>query len=293
MFNFFKKILKFKKKEKKSTRIINIEEVDKNCIGTPIEPWAFIRVKNEIRTIKSSLESILPAIKKGVIGYNECTDGTEEFILEFCNKNKGFIPCKYEHIIYPVHSEHYKKDLEPENRLSTYYNYVLSKIPKGEWFIKIDCDHIYDAEKLKKSFYLLKEDNDCVILPKLNLYYDGKNIFVYKKNGYSNSTDHWILKNDSIEFYMEKFYTKENEFKAWEQVNIKERNFIETEVTNYHFPEIKKWRKYPENFDNKGVVEFGEWKKENSDKLKNKIDTKMLDENKILKICKNFNINNI
>lgn len=32
--------------------------------SNPIELWAFIRVKNEIKTIDVSLKSILPAIKK-------------------------------------------------------------------------------------------------------------------------------------------------------------------------------------------------------------------------------------
>lgn len=136
----------------KRIRIHEIKEVD-----NPIEPWAFIRVKNEIRTIEASLNSILPVIKKGVIGYNDCTDGTEEFILEFCKKNKGFIPCKYPYSVYPPSHEAYKVEGEEEKKLAAYYNYVLSKIPKNEWIMKVDCDHIYDAEKLKKVFSLAKK----------------------------------------------------------------------------------------------------------------------------------------
>ncbi|EFO9589602.1 beta-1,4-N-acetylgalactosaminyltransferase, partial [Campylobacter jejuni] len=33
---------------------------------SPLNPWAFIRVKNEVITLKASLESILPAIQRGV-----------------------------------------------------------------------------------------------------------------------------------------------------------------------------------------------------------------------------------
>lgn len=65
-------------------RRVRIKDIKE--LGKPIEPWAFIRAKNEIRTIEASLNSILPAIKKGVIGYHDCDDGTEEFILEFCKK---------------------------------------------------------------------------------------------------------------------------------------------------------------------------------------------------------------
>ena len=91
---------------------VKVEELDKYCIGTPIEPWAFIRVKNEIITIDSCLKSILPAIKKGVIGYNDCDDGTEEYILEFCKQNPGFIPVKYPYSVYPPSHEIYKTEEE-------------------------------------------------------------------------------------------------------------------------------------------------------------------------------------
>lgn len=41
----------------------------------PVEPWAFIRVFNEITTIEECLNSIKPVIKKGVIGYHELPGG--------------------------------------------------------------------------------------------------------------------------------------------------------------------------------------------------------------------------
>ena len=60
-------------------------DFDKNAQNpkSPLNPWAFIRVCNEAITLKSCLESILPAIQRGVIAYNDCTDGSEEIILEF------------------------------------------------------------------------------------------------------------------------------------------------------------------------------------------------------------------
>ncbi|EAH8789004.1 acylneuraminate cytidylyltransferase, partial [Campylobacter jejuni] len=62
--------------------------------NSPLNPWAYIRVKNEALTLRASLESILPAIQRGVIGYNDCTDGSEEIILEFCKQYPSFIPVK-------------------------------------------------------------------------------------------------------------------------------------------------------------------------------------------------------
>lgn len=113
-----------------------------------MNPWAFIRVKNEVITLKASLESILPAIQRGVIGYNDCTDGSEEIILEFCKQYPSFIPIKYP---YEIQIQNPKSE---ENKLYSYYNYVASFIPKDEWLIKIDVDHIYDAKNfIKASIY--------------------------------------------------------------------------------------------------------------------------------------------
>lgn len=106
-----------------------------------------MRVKNEARTLRASLDSILPAIQRGVID-NDCDDGSEEIILEFCKSYPSFIPIKYP---YNVQIHNPKSE---ENKLYNYCNFVLSFIPKGEWFIKIDVDHLYDAKKLYKSFYL-------------------------------------------------------------------------------------------------------------------------------------------
>lgn len=71
--------------------IVRYRKLGKRYRDVPVEPWAFIRVKNEIKTIDACLESILPVIKKGVIGYHllpegEVDDGTEKYILDFCKK---------------------------------------------------------------------------------------------------------------------------------------------------------------------------------------------------------------
>lgn len=80
-----------------------------------LNPWAYIRVKNEAHTLKASLYSILPAIRRGVIGYNDCDDGSEEIILEFCANFPSFIPVKY-----PYNVDIYAPQSE-DNKLYAYY----------------------------------------------------------------------------------------------------------------------------------------------------------------------------
>lgn len=248
-------------------------------------------MKNEIKTIDVCLKSILPVIKKGVIGYNDCDDGTEEYILEFCKKNKGFIPFKYPYSIYSLEDKVYLTDEENEKKFHTYSNTVLSKIPKNEWLIKIDCDHVYDAEKLKKLFSLIRHNNDCIIISKLNMHYDGENIFVFKKGGFNEVKDHWIIKNKNLKFTLNENYEKapngEIKFTATEVLKVKNRNLIFSDLTNWHFPYIKQRR---ENIiDREKFITLDEFKKEYP---KNKITEDMLNENRILEICKKFNLEN-
>ncbi len=54
-----------KKLRELKRRYKNYRRLNKKYRITPIEPWAFIRIKNEISTVQSCLESIIPVIKKG------------------------------------------------------------------------------------------------------------------------------------------------------------------------------------------------------------------------------------
>lgn len=164
--------------------------------NSPLNPWAFIRVKNEALTLPLALASMLPAIQRGVIAYNDCDDGSEEIILNFCRRYPSFIACKYPHSI----------DLESpageENKLHTYYNWALSFIPQGQWFIKIDADHVYDAKKLYKSFYLIEHDNDAISYPRINFLFIDNQIFVQKigDHGYWDGRDQLLVRNVGVKF---------------------------------------------------------------------------------------------
>jgi beta-1,4-N-acetylgalactosaminyltransferase len=271
-------------------RRIGVDKIDKYCKGTPIEPWAFIRAKNEIITIDSCLKSILPVIKKGVIGYNDCNDGTEEYIIEFCKQNPGFIPVKYPYTVYPLTSNEYLKETSNKNCwFSSYCNYILSYIPKDEWIIKIDCDHIFDSNKLKKLLYLPKKDNDLIVISRLNLHIEKEKIYTLKNMEILEEPDHFIIKNKNLKFKMkfEQVNKKNIIYEEIEQLNPINYNFIYTEVTNYHFPTLKSYRKYIEN-DNKVLLEdYLKMKK----KIFNSIlDKKLVDRERILNIYRNFKI---
>lgn len=291
-------------------KVINSNDIDKYIkkLGggvQPIEPWAFIRVRNEIITIDLCLKSILPVIKKGVIGYNDCDDGTEEYIIEFCRKNSGFIPVKYPYPIEQAYnSDKRKQKKEFEKNLADYYNYVFSFIPNKEWVIKIDCDHIYNAQKLKKIFYIPQKDNDVVVLSRLDMHFSRNELYFISKNPLIELKDHWILKKDSDNHKFEMVnweYVKNNrkyfascEGLFWKKHNIvskfceKRLNFIYVELTNWHFPLIKNWRNNLEDYmKESNLVNFEEYKM--IAPIGRKISEDMLDKNKIMEICKQFN----
>ena len=63
-------------------------------------------------------------------------------------------------------------------------------------------------------------------------------------------------------------------------------NFIYVELVNYHFPLVKKWRQ--SGFEGREyLTDFNNYKK--IAPIGTKIDKKMLDEKKIIDICKKFN----
>ena len=210
-----------------------------------IEPYAFIRVKNESITIKASLNSILPVIKKGVIAYNDCTDGSDLYILDFCKQNPGFIPFHYPyHVVEQNHPDYLAEKVPYQNTLAAYYNAALSFIPKNNWLIKIDCDQIYFPDILKKSFSLPQNNSEVVSYSRLDLirYHNSVKVIEYKRLG-----DHWLIYNNNLEFINRYGYNKKGEPYAWELLVMpKEYKVLyQPECSSFHFPLEKNYRNIP------------------------------------------------
>lgn len=83
-----------------------------------VEIIAFVRFSAEELTIQQSLESLLPAITKGVLCYHRLPDSATdeqrinlghsiEIAREFCARNRGFKLVEYPHVVYKAHDENY------------------------------------------------------------------------------------------------------------------------------------------------------------------------------------------
>lgn len=206
-----------------------------------LHPWAFIRVCDEEKTLRQSLESILPAISRGIIVYHECTDNSKKIIEDFCNKNTGFIYIHYPYEVAFVNCT--KEEKYSKKSLSDYYNFALSFIPQGDWLIKIDADQIYDAKKLQKSFSLVKNDSEVVFYPRINLHLVNSRIYIDKNSPISDPKDHWLICNKGL--YFEDCIISEdaNNMVYWELLTIpfKYKSY-DAELSTWHFPYIKSRR---------------------------------------------------
>lgn len=132
-----------------------------------------------------------------------------------------------------------------------------------------------------------KNDNDAIILTRFNMHYENGKLFFIKNAPFLIVSDHWLIKNDNLEFELNK---GKNSFV--ERLDITGFNVLYSESSNYHFPCIKNWRKV--NQDN--IIGFDEFMKNGGfdkylkeNRIENLVDRSMIDKNKIIQICKTFN----
>ena len=230
------------------------------------------------------MDSILPAIQRGIIAYNDCTDGSEEIILDFCAKYPSFIPAKY------PHSVQIRNPKREENKFHNYCNFALSHIPKNEWLIKIDCDHIYDAKKLYKAFYLPKKTFERVLIARSNILIKNNQIFVGKSHhGIDDfllkGADHWLIYNKGLRFNV--WFPDDEKQLFYEGLHYKiARLTYHTELNNYHFALIKNSRASGNDSAIKNAFSLDEIRQ--SPLVGIRIDPALLDKDKILAIYDSF-----
>lgn len=207
---------------------------------------------NEIVTVEACLKSIVPYIKRGVIGYHkELNDGTEEVIHRFCAEHKGFKPYYYPYDVYPSGSKAYAAyrntdpppHLQPNlanalpltSCLDRYYQAVYEQIPLGAWLFKIDCDQIYDGRLLEMAISANLKKAKSLGWLTLNLHYDVFSDRFYLIN-LKTEFDHWMLKRNARDFF--KMYVDDR--CAYELLcSASLRKHILTDCITWHFPALK------------------------------------------------------
>lgn len=239
------RILKrYRDKLKSPKRFVSVQERKQGfSIGrSRIRPWAFIRAYNEIHTAEQSLRSIEGVIEHGVIAYHDCSDGTEDVILQFCKRNPGFIPAKYPYrVLRPDSPELVRGHYLYEESLAAYYTFALSHIPPKEWLIKVDLDLVFSPDLLDASFYLPQTPSDWVSYSRLNIAdLDGDvGLLDYVRPG-----DHFLVRNDALKFVNTRWVDRRTG-KVYYHESLRHKKFLCycPECSVLHFPFHKSWRR--------------------------------------------------
>ncbi len=156
---------------------------------------AYLRVKNEIKTIEACLESIDGVFDRIVIIHsNEKDDGSVAFMNKWCQeKNNLYSNAKkllnkhsyceiyeYPYAVIPSHHKKYRGKVPFENTLAAYNNFGLQFFDPEDWVVKIDADQVYLTEQLKQQVEFVREKGDPNIKYGLLGYntFSWNNIFV-------------------------------------------------------------------------------------------------------------------
>lgn len=256
---------------------------DEKHSESPLNPWAFIRVSNESATLEQSLNSILGAFNRGIIVYNECTDGSDRIIQDFCKKHIGFKAIEYPYQV--AQCRHKKNERATKKGLKDYYNFALSFIPQNEWLCKIDADQIYDAKKLKATFSLPRTRDDIVFYFRLNLHcFDGR-IYIDKNDPIFDPYDHWLICNRYLYFIEDIQEESDDEVYSWELLKIPfNYQTIIVDLNTWHFPKMKESRKKSAKIEN--YIPISEYTKIIPKEYLLRISSDMLDEERILNFLK-------
>lgn len=110
-----------------------------------------MRVSNEEKTVRQSIESVINVLDELVIVYHNCVDNTIVILKELAFKYKKISLFEYTQYVIPANTGGYVSRFNLCHSLANYYNYGLSKC-KYNWFLKIDADQIYFEDELKNLF---------------------------------------------------------------------------------------------------------------------------------------------
>ncbi len=167
---------------------------------------AFLRVKDEIKTIEACLNSIDGVFDRIVIIHsNEKDDGSVALMNEWCSKRKECEIHEYPHKVIPSHDKRYRQRVPYENTLAAYNNFGLQLFEPEEWVVKIDGDQVYLKNRLKEYVDFVRtkgEDNVKYFFIGYNTF-AWNNYFVKFKAGPINGKfgDSYFVKRKNIDLF--------------------------------------------------------------------------------------------
>lgn len=194
---------------------------------------AFVRVKNEIKTIHACLDSIDGIFDRIVIIHsNEPDDGSVAFMRQWCRPERSCEIHEYPHAVIPANDRRIKENPKWENTLAAYYEFGLKFFNPEDWVVKIDADQIYITETLRQTIQSLKRtligrDKYLLGLWGYNTLPRQGTLLKYKatpKNGLE--FDHYIVKRKHIMGFEQKPYYEQIKLKKLKRHRIRKGHWF-------------------------------------------------------------------
>ncbi len=211
------------------------------CWGLPVwsadKVGAYLRVKDEIKTIEATLNSIDGLFDHVVIIHsNEPDDGSVAVMNNWCAKRPECEIHTYPHAVIAGRDARYRAGTVPyENTLAAYYIFGLQFFAPEEWVVKIDGDQIYIREQLQKTVQYIREnggDKKRYGLRGFNTYVFKNKLVKYGLGQHNGGKDSFIVKRKYIDFF--------KQTKQYELIQYTEN------LPVYVFPEMH-WFHYMKN----------------------------------------------
>ena len=211
-------------------------------IPRPLGISAYMRIKNEEQFIRLAIESHLPFYDEIIAVYNDCTDNTEEILLELQAQHPDKIKVfHYLPKVHPVRTkEHAQMPDDSVHGMANYYNYALSKTTYNT-ATKLDADHLAIPCKLASLTKEIRADivageKKFYMVSGINIIRQGDTILAGGKIAYpfSGNGDHFFHPVSPAYHYKNGSYFEELHRPPPKQV---ERKYMG--ITHFHLKYLK------------------------------------------------------
>lgn len=173
---------------------------------------AYIRIKNEMRTLPAVLASIDGLFDKIVIIHsNEPDDGSNAYAKKWCDKRPICKIYEYPYAVIPSHDNRYNGKYKYENSLAAYYQFGLNKFAPEEWVMKIDADQVYIRPRLQDILTQVRStsNNDSFLygVYGFNTLVWHNQLVKFAANPFNGvNLDHFIVKQKNITHFSQRRY---------------------------------------------------------------------------------------
>lgn len=183
----------------------------------PVRIAAFIRFKDEMKTLPAMLASIEEVFDKIVmIHSNERDDGSISYARDWCKQRPFCEIHMYPHFVVPSHDARYQRgQVHLKNSLAAYYDFGLQFFNPEEYVVKIDADQVYLTKTLQKAMAYVRTQEASIETPTVyslngyNTFVWHNNLVLFRSRPFNGGGDSFVVKRKYIKTFLQtQFYEK-------------------------------------------------------------------------------------